>query len=1747
MEEYVVKVAHSNPEVADRAVSTIHSKLTAKLTRIEDALLIQGGVFCGHLLHWINERQTQADVSLLAASLKMLKLTAETRPGRHALAEFGGVEFLSAYHRHAPEPLRDLISETLNLLITNKDQDEEHTVTTRSYQDYGSTFEPRTALAEPSTTKLYVKVDMEAHPKVDEHCEFPPVLLIESDEKLLFDLTVSVKFGDEEQAIGALEEIKRRVFSDFPVDCLLQRTDLVKAVTGLASKSSEKQVILVGEKCIFALELLLKNTILMESEIKRPENRPAQFLPRKMLLTSDFTDISYPCLNLEAWSNGTPGNTLSVAGLMELILTSIPLHEPKMLGSCKRLWGEMEGCWGRLGKHPFVVQQILKQFSSALEILDKLEGSYFLHRLSLARMLVPVVKSVPVDMIQDYIPPDSAAGRCLTEFMVFRTTPDEDLLPYLSELDPNGTKDYQFALECAQALSRAQKVKESLNLTTGLPITSVAMYYNTLSVFQGILPALEFDTGLNIAPAVLDLMAFSVVISEDSHMDAKVGEVQGLFLALLTCPLPYVRENAYQSLVTALQDERELGGVGRGSKRCLALAQALNAANILFHILCMSDHPRKYDILTLIQQSVGSSQFQSFLPFITSDSAHDPRASTLLHFLLSDTSDDLTLFWKHVRDIFSVDSLKRKSSLSTLLNQINGEKIRESEMDIREQEDFLGKLEEKGDLEFIELPSSGVNIEDFMRLVEFLTKQSIELTLKHSVLDQIVSFLLIGVSPFKSDHAFPLISFCVESLSLEISGSAPLINRKIVSKSLEIMCVLACNYVQSARKVLEIVPETVLKVVHMTANAYSPIRFYGYYLLFILCFSMEIPRNKVPVPNGITLKTAEMKGKSSRIGGVSVYLMSIKGFKTPFPVAGFAFHDEQFPAKQVWRHVPSSTRVHAYLNDEFSFDFHPALEVNKLGTMITRAEQHGDILDAVDLWVNFALLAPNGEVFSELVDCESAVMRGVISILRVPPTNRVEDALISTLVTALNTVGKAGKRYLSHVSTFDFYVTLGEITQKSLLPLLIEASGIEGRETLICSVFEMVNLLVPMHELRLEMSELKTIRVFSRYQLDVNAQKTSILHLISRVAEIGTNMGVVEVVLETVQRLVGNKAIYTALDVVTAPGTQEIVSLILASCIEHISPYVSPSSFINKHTVKRLLHVCALLPSMVQTDSFTWCLKFTKDREAEIRYLAWSLLRRLLPRSLTSHPSLIEEALMTGFGEVETYGTKTAAIAFLSDVTTLYTETDITSSETQRFLSQLYQQGVISHIKSVLYENAGPCSTYFAALISLLNGLLVLDSAKVIAMCNQLDIWDGIMRLIRPGALAERTSNEKRPPFQPHPSPSDPVSHLTTLTVLFTFTTEVMTLDPQTCLYLLESTHILSYSLQWLSDLYPDFDQSNEQIYSKTVISAVSCLHAGVYIGKGKGSRGIKEEVSYAVIADWLDKLSGSEVRMAISRMMTALLPLFPPENEGERLVLHQIGTFKTALSQESSSDIRDSMGSLISLLLYSDSAKRVALSTGFDKDLCEYFARLANSVYQDEIAKSRPKYLKSQGSTAGKQDLTDLIQGLMVVRAWSAGPPDIRAALAFRGESLGPIFAAFFSLWSLATRHKPLQEHLLMTISTSISESDEAKKACVILQENKQSILSLLIDFTCKPALVSEEMYLLALRVIGNIAANKEARQLLIKSKFAFGLAQRLVKVWTECKDPTVLPGKTLGTVSFLSTFSFYKEGQSMITVRGM
>ena len=69
MDDLVQKIGHKLPEISDRAVKTIHSKLNSRLSTIDEFMSVDNGMMCGLLLHWINNRQTEVEIPVLLSGL----------------------------------------------------------------------------------------------------------------------------------------------------------------------------------------------------------------------------------------------------------------------------------------------------------------------------------------------------------------------------------------------------------------------------------------------------------------------------------------------------------------------------------------------------------------------------------------------------------------------------------------------------------------------------------------------------------------------------------------------------------------------------------------------------------------------------------------------------------------------------------------------------------------------------------------------------------------------------------------------------------------------------------------------------------------------------------------------------------------------------------------------------------------------------------------------------------------------------------------------------------------------------------------------------------------------------------------------------------------------------------------------------------------------------------------------------------------------------------------------------------------------------------------------------------------------------------------------------------------------------------------------------------------------------------------------------------------------------------------------
>lgn len=335
MEELIKKLAKPIAEISDRAVLTINSKLSNRVTTIEELLEIENSIIAGLVLHWINERQTHANINTLHAALKILQDIALVPKGHYSLVTLGCIEFLNSYYNHVPTSLQTVVSGILNSLVTPSFKPIERQVPIFSSEpEIPTNIYPSSELPTFIKPKQHSKIHIDdSQPiSIQEHCEYPPVLLCDSDEKLLFDICVLIKFGNTEEMIESCNDVQYSILLNYPVDSLLQRPDIIRSVVSLANAALSKGAFEVTHKALKVMESILIKLDNFSSQINKAEYRAASCTPKKALIPVEHIGISVPCLKNEQWEVGTPGLTLSVLAACELIITGIPLNEGKLVG-----------------------------------------------------------------------------------------------------------------------------------------------------------------------------------------------------------------------------------------------------------------------------------------------------------------------------------------------------------------------------------------------------------------------------------------------------------------------------------------------------------------------------------------------------------------------------------------------------------------------------------------------------------------------------------------------------------------------------------------------------------------------------------------------------------------------------------------------------------------------------------------------------------------------------------------------------------------------------------------------------------------------------------------------------------------------------------------------------------------------------------------------------------------------------------------------------------------------------------------------------------------------------------------------------------------------------------------------------------------------------------------------------------------------------------------------------------------------
>ena len=145
-----------------------------------------------------------------------------------------------------------------------------------------------------------------------------------------------------------------------------------------------------------------------------------------------------------------------------------------------------------------------------------------------------------------------------------------------------------------------------------------------------------------------------------------------------------------------------------------------------------------------------------------------------------------------------------------------------------------------------------------------------------------------------------------------------------------------------------------------------------------------------------------------------------------------------------------------------------------------------------------------------------------------------------------------------------------------------------------------------------------------------------------------------------------------------------------------------------------------------------------------------------------------------------------------------------------------------------------------------------------------------------------------------------------------------------------------------------NFSQDNEQIYSKALLSVISCIHFCVF----KTAKSLKHlnEFSYKTMVKVLDSTKSKDLKLATARFISSILPKIPPTS-CENLLLHLISLYK---DENTISEEKDVIKSLTSLLYYYENSKTIGITTGFSEFLTEKGIKLVFLIQNLEIQKKK-------------------------------------------------------------------------------------------------------------------------------------------------------------------------------------------------
>eukprot|EP01022_Parablepharisma_sp_SALTPOND_P015390 TRINITY_DN2169_c0_g1_i1.p2 TRINITY_DN2169_c0_g1~~TRINITY_DN2169_c0_g1_i1.p2 ORF type:complete len:707 (-),score=74.22 TRINITY_DN2169_c0_g1_i1:4568-6688(-) len=533
---------HPLHEIRERAMKSLSLKLQGRLIPPSE-LVAKYPHAVGLILMWINEQQKTASPESLSSAIQILKAFAEDEEGRQVECKYGSVEFFSEYRKFAPS----FLAKDLDMLISSLLKTRRHMVIPEP---------PVQTSAQPVPPAI--KKESPPTERSKEPCEFPMITLSEAEEKVIFDTNVVIRYGDANAAVKACEQLGA-ILEDFPVECFLQRSDLLKTLMHRLENEKEfpfhRFAVPVLMKIVEKLRTAYR---IYESSFSRPSELPAlEKLEHKMARV--YLEGAYPTAFYGEYEKTQPTgytNKVSIDSMSQLVALGTigkgsvkAMKDSNKIGSVILLYKKVLEAVKE--NYAFESERVMKEvlvpicqaFVEVIQIygITEMCQDYMNHPILHAMIyLCEYMEGVTVRNCYRVVPKFYSALEEAVFFDVFEQEQMEVLKKVMEICNPS----------VVESLNKVQMIKEAIKYTAeyqqekqaealarrerGVVLKSVEDVENALKYLGQLIICLEFYSTRDSLLEEIVLKCIKIIIGED--IETLDQELTRLFVVLFKSP-----------------------------------------------------------------------------------------------------------------------------------------------------------------------------------------------------------------------------------------------------------------------------------------------------------------------------------------------------------------------------------------------------------------------------------------------------------------------------------------------------------------------------------------------------------------------------------------------------------------------------------------------------------------------------------------------------------------------------------------------------------------------------------------------------------------------------------------------------------------------------------------------------------------------------------------------------------------------------------------------------------------------------------------------------------------------------------------------------------------------------------------------------------------------------------------------------------------------------------------------------------